>query len=263
MARFCSLFSSSSGNCTYIGGASGGILIDIGVSAKRTSEALLDIGVDIRSIGAIFITHEHSDHVSGLRVFAGKHGIDVYTSGGTLEALEEKNILTDKYAVSVIPHAGVEACGMFVTPFATSHDSRESVGYLVKTPDGRSIAIATDTGIVTDDMMQALLGCDMVMLESNHDVGMLENGPYPYFLKRRVLSKKGHLSNETCADTAQMLLASGTTRFVLGHLSKQNNFPDLAYQATNSVFCGAGAEEGLDFILTVAGSAEGSQLIRF
>ncbi|NLX93408.1 MAG: MBL fold metallo-hydrolase [Clostridiales bacterium] len=263
MARFCSLFSSSSGNCTYIGGASGGILIDVGVSAKRTAAALLDIGVDICSIGAIFITHEHSDHVNGLRVFAGAHGIEVYTSGGTLQALEEKNILTEKYAVSVIPHSGVEACGMLVTPFSTSHDSKESVGYLVKTPDGRSIAIATDTGIVTDDTMQALLGCDMVMLESNHDVRMLESGPYPYFLKRRVLSNQGHLSNEVCADTAQALLGSGTTRFVLGHLSKQNNFPDLAYQATSSAFCKAGAQEGVDFILTVAGSAEGSRVIKF
>ncbi len=263
MARFCSLFSSSSGNCTYIGGASGGILIDVGVSAKRTAGALCDIGVDICSIGAIFITHEHSDHVSGLRVFAGAHGIDVYTSGGTLQALEEKNILTGKYTVCVIPHTGVEACGMLVTPFATSHDSNESVGYLVKTPDGRSIAVATDTGIVTDETMQAMLGSDLVMLESNHDVRMLESGPYPYFLKRRVLSNQGHLSNEVCAATAKTLLSSGTTRFVLGHLSKENNVPQLAYQTTNAAFCEVDAQEGLDFTLTVAGSAKGPELIRF
>jgi hypothetical protein len=196
-------------------------------------------------------------------VFAGNHGIDVYTSNGTMQALEEKGILTNKYAASVIPRTGVEACGMLIRPFSTSHDSKESVGYLVKTPDGRSIAIATDTGFVTEDTMQALLGCDMVMLESNHDVAMLEAGPYPYFLKRRVLSGKGHLSNDTCADTAQTLLSNGTTRFVLGHLSKQNNFPKLAYQTTHAVFSQAGAQEGVDYMLSVAGGVDGPQVVKF
>lgn len=263
MARFCSLFSSSSGNCTYIGGASGGILIDVGVSAKRTAEALKGIGVELDSIGAIFVTHEHSDHISGLRVFAGSHGIDVYTSQGTLNALETMNILTVKYTARVIPKSGVETCGMFISAFSTSHDSNESVGYMIMTPDSRRITVATDTGIVNEDTMQALLGSDLVMIESNHDVGMLQNGPYPYFLKRRVLSNEGHLSNDACADTAKNLLHNGTTRFVLGHLSKQNNFPKLAYQTTYAAFCETGAQENTDFVLSVAGGAGAPEITVF
>ena len=263
MARFCPLFSSSSGNCTYIGGASGGVLIDVGVSAKRTAEALRSIGVELDSIGAVFVTHEHGDHVKGLRVFAGSHGIDVYTSQGTFDALETMSILTGKYSAKVIPKNGVEACDMFVSAFPTSHDSRESVGYVVTMPDGRRIAVATDTGIVTDDAVQALLGCDLVMLESNHDVRMLQNGPYPYHTKRRVLSSVGHLSNDACAITATTLLQNGTTRFVLGHLSRQNNIPQLAYQTTYAAFCETGAQEKTDYILTVAGSVDTPQVTVF
>jgi len=263
MARFCPLFSSSSGNCTYIGGASGGILIDVGVSAKRTRDALKDIGVETDSIGAIFVTHEHSDHVSGLRVFASSHGIDVYTSQGTLEALEDMNILTGKYKARVIPAGGVEACGMNVRAFSTSHDSRESVGYIIMTPDGRRITVATDTGIVTDETMAGFCGSDLVMIESNHDVAMLENGPYPYYLKRRILSKRGHLSNDSCAETAKQLLRNGTTRFVLSHLSKENNFPRLAYQTSFAALSETGAQEGKDYMLTVAGGAETPRIMVF
>jgi phosphoribosyl 1,2-cyclic phosphodiesterase len=263
MSRFCPLFSSSSGNCTYIGGASGGILIDVGVSAKRTAEALRSIGVELDSIGAVFVTHEHSDHVNGLRVFAGSHGIDVYTSQGTLAAFETMGILNSKYAVKVIPQKGVEACGMFVSAFPTSHDSKESVGYVVTMPDGRRIAVATDTGVITQATMQAIIGSDLVMLESNHDIAMLQNGPYPYFLKRRVLSKEGHLSNDACSVTARTLLENGTTRFILGHLSKQNNFPQLAYQTTYAAFCEAGAQENTDYVLSVAGGIEGPQVTVF
>ncbi len=263
MARFCPLFSSSSGNCIYIGGASGGILIDVGVSARRTAEALKGIDVDINSIGAIFVTHEHSDHISGLRVFAGNHGIDVYTSQGTLDALETMNILTAKYSACVIPSDGIETTGMYIKAFSTSHDSNESVGYMITTADGRKIAVATDTGCVTEETMEGLLNSDLVMIESNHDVGMLQNGPYPYYLKRRVLSNEGHLSNDDCAVTAKILLQNGTTRFVLGHLSKQNNFPKLAWQTTYAAFCETGAQEDRDYVLSVAGGIESARVTVF
>lgn len=263
MARFYPLFSSSSGNCTYIGGASGGILIDAGVSAKRIVKTLTDIGADIHSIGAIFITHEHTDHINGLKVLAGRYGIDVYTSAGTLLALGESDTLTPRYAARPIPAGGIEVCGMHVRSFATSHDSRESVGYVIMTADGRRIAVATDTGVVTPEAREALDGCDLVMLESNHDIRMLENGPYPYYLKRRILSDKGHLSNDCCAETVKDLLESGTTRFILGHLSKENNFPRLAYITARAALCSAGAEEGRDFELFVAGDNGNAQPLIF
>ncbi len=254
MARFCSLFSSSSGNCVYVGQPDGGILIDVGVSAKRTAEALDCIGVDINSVGAIFVTHEHTDHVSGVRVLAGKHKIPVYSSAGTLDAMADSGILSGKFPAEAIPQSGTEINGMFIRPFRTPHDSRESLGYTIELADGNRIAIATDIGCVTDEVMNNITCCNLVLLESNHDVRMLQNNPvYPYMLKRRILSDRGHLSNEVCAKTAEALVASGTTRLFLGHLSKENNMPELAYQTTASALSRCGMQEGSDYILRVAG----------
>ncbi len=253
MAKFCSLYSSSSGNATYIGGSQGGILIDVGVSAKRTAEALSEIGVDPSSIAAIFVTHEHADHIIGVRVFAERHGIRVYASEGTLAGMEEVGAITPKMKADVIPAQGIEAGGIFVRPFKTPHDTRESTGYSVVTPDSKRIAVATDIGMVDENVMNAIYGCDLVLLESNHDVGMLQNGPYPYFLKQRILSNHGHLSNENCAKTAVRLMESGTTRFILGHLSKENNIPSLAFETTHAAMTMAGARENIDYILSVAG----------
>lgn len=253
MARFCSLFSSSSGNCTYIGSSQGGILIDVGVSAKKTADALREIGVDPCSISAIFVTHDHADHINGVRVFAERHGVKVYASQGTLEGMKDAGTITAKMKTEVIPYSGTEAGGIFVRPFRTPHDTAESTGYTVVTHDGKRIAVATDIGKMTDTVMDAIYGSDLILLESNHDVGMLRNGPYPFFLKERILSDRGHLSNESCAEAAVKLMESGTTRFVLGHLSKENNIPALAYETTRAAMRMAGAAENLDYILTVAG----------
>ena len=252
MAKFCSLFSSSSGNSTYIGTSHGGILIDVGVSAKKTADALKNIGVDPNSIAAIFVTHEHSDHINGIRVFAERHGTKVYASQGTLSEMHDMGVITSKVSADVIPWGGMEAGGIFIRPFKTPHDSRESTGYSIVTPDNKRIAVATDIGEVTDTVMNAVFGCDLVLLESNHDVGMLRNGPYPYFLKERILSNHGHLSNEACAETAVKLVQSGTTRFVLGHLSKENNIPALAFETTRAAMKMAGAVENIDYLLSVA-----------
>ncbi len=252
MARFCSLFSSSRGNCTYVGSPDAGILIDCGVSAKRIADTLSSLDVDVRSIRAIFITHEHTDHVSGLRVLASRHHIPVYASAGTIRALEDLQI-TGAFPMAEIGAGGVETAGMCVRPFALSHDAAQPVGYTVGTADGRRISVATDTGIVTDEILSAVSGSDLVLLESNHDVGMLQAGPYPYTVKRRILSDKGHLCNDACAETAVRLLDSGTTRFCLAHLSRDNNMPRLAYQTTYSEMQLSGATEGSDYLLRVAG----------
>lgn len=255
MARFCSLFSSSSGNCTYIGSSGGGILIDAGVSAKQISLKLNGIGVDEKSIGAIFVTHEHSDHVKGLRVFASKFNIPVYATEGTIRELEKMGIINGKFPVMPIGD-GIECNGQLVVPFRTSHDVAESCGFSVTTSDDRKICVATDTGIVTDEMKNALTGCDLALIESNHDIGMLRNGFYPYALKRRILSDVGHLSNVACGDFSAELVKSGTTRFILGHLSHENNMPALAYRTTKSALDCLGAVENSDYILKVAGSEQ-------
>ena len=251
MAKFCPLFSSSGGNATYIGSGDGAILVDVGVSAKRLETALYNIGVDPASLDAIFITHEHADHRLGLRVFAARHGIKVYASEGTLGALEREGDL-QKVSYDVIAKDGVEAGGMLIKPFATSHDSAESCGYTVDTPDGRKISVCTDLGYVSDTVSEAISGSDLVLLESNHDIMMLENGPYPYPLIQRIKGKKGHLSNECCAEEAAKLLESGTTRIVLGHLSEKNNIPQLAYQTTFNELDAKGAKADSDYILKVA-----------
>ena len=255
MAKFCSLFSSSKGNCTYIGDGSTGILIDCGASAKRVRQTLSDLGVEPCSIAAVFVTHEHIDHVSGLRVFASRMGTPVYATVGTLSALERDGVLNGKFPVIPVDLHGTEVGGMFVRPFPVSHDASQPVGYNVTTPDGKCISVATDTGVVTEAILSGVTGSDLVLLESNHDIGMLQNGSYPYSVKRRILSDRGHLCNDACAETAVSLLDSGTTRFWLGHLSAENNMPRLAYQTTLSEMQMIGAREGADFTLSVAGGA--------
>lgn len=256
MARFSSLFSSSSGNCTFIGSGTGGILVDVGVSGKQTLAALDCIGVDIADIGAIFVTHEHSDHISGLRALASKYNINVYTSQGTMQKLEEMGKLCSKYTCSVIPNEGVECRGMFVRPFRTSHDCAESLGFTVETPDDRKISILTDTGYVSDEMYNAVSGSDLILAESNHDVGMLRNGPYTYALKRRILSDVGHLSNIACSELVTRLVNEGTTRIVLGHLSKENNMPALAFETSKAALQAEGAVENSDYMMYVAGTGD-------
>ncbi len=252
MAKFCPLFSSSSGNSVYIGSGESGILIDAGVSAKKIHMSLHSIGVNPETLNAIFITHEHSDHINGLRVFASKYRIKVYATEGTLNALEQSGSLRGDFNADVISPDGNDAGALFVKAFKTSHDAAESCGYTVDTPDGRKISVATDLGIMTDAVRNAVSGSDLILLESNHDVTMLENGPYPYPLKKRILGAKGHLSNDVCAEEAVKFIKSGTTRLVLGHLSKKNNFPELAYQTTYSALSEAGAAENTDYILKIA-----------
>jgi len=252
MARFCTLFSGSSGNCTYIGGAAGGILIDAGSNAKQIRLALETAGIPLDSIKAIFVTHEHTDHISGLRVFAAREKTAVYCSAGTLSALEDSNAWTGNVNAGVIDYGGIETAGMLITPFYTAHDCRQSNGYVIKTADGRRIAVATDLGHVGGEVRGALRGCDLVMLESNHDVGMLRNGGYPYHLKRRIMSSTGHLSNEACAAELPELVRSGTTRIVLAHLSRENNHPDLALQESRYTLQQSGMTEDIDYIIRVA-----------
>ena len=160
-----------------------------------------------------------------------------------------------------MPEGGVDCRGQHIDSFATSHDSAESCGYTVLTSDDRKIAVATDTGIVTDTIRQAVDGCDLILAESNHDIGMLRNGGYPYMLKRRILSDRGHLSNIACSEFVAELVKNGTTRLVLGHLSKENNLPELAFQTTKAALDMEGAVQFRDYILKVAGGPEAETVV--
>lgn len=251
MSRFCPLFSSSSGNATYIGAGSSGILIDAGVSAKRLKLSLAQRDIAPESIQAIFVTHEHTDHIQGVRVFASAHGTPVYATRGTLDAMEEKGVINGKFPVFEVSEKGDEVGGMLINHFLTPHDSEESCGFTVLMPDERKIAVATDMGHVNDEILSHLIGSDLVMIESNHDVGMLQNCQYPYYLKRRIRSKFGHLSNEECAEVAKMLIENNTTRLFLAHLSEQSNMPSLAYQANLCEIQTTGAVLDKDYLMSV------------
>lgn len=251
--RFCPLFSSSSGNSVYIGSAESGILVDVGRSAKQTREKLAEIGVGEKSIKAIFITHEHSDHIKGVSVFAAKNNIPVYASAKTLLALRKSGVLTEKHIDCVADENGIEIGDFFVEPFHTSHDCADGRGYVISAQNGNSkAAVLTDTGFVSSEMLSAVTGCGLVYIESNHDVAMLKTGPYPYVLQQRILSNIGHLSNDACAEALRALVNKGTTQFVLAHLSKENNTPELAYDSAVSALSEMGALIGRDYLLEVA-----------
>jgi len=253
MIRFCPLFSSSSGNSVYIGENNAGILIDVGRSAKQIRESLLKIGVEENAVKAVFLTHEHSDLINGLSVFLKRNNIPVYAASGTLLALRKKGILTDCHKDITVSDDGVEINGVFVKPFKTSHDCADGRGYTITGSDGHSrVAVATDTGIVTPEIMNAITGCNLVYIESNHDVNMLKNGPYYMDLKRRILSDKGHLSNDACAGVLKNLVNKGTTQFVLAHLSPENNTPHLAYETSTHALTEFGALVNRDYQLKVA-----------
>ena len=263
MSRFCPLFSSSSGNSIYIGGSDGGILIDAGVSARQLTQALARLEIPVDSIRAILVTHEHSDHVKGLRVMAKNHCLPVFTSHGTAEKLRGSGIADGSFDLKEIACRPFEAAGMRITPFPLPHDCAEGFGYAVELPDGRRAAVATDLGQMTAEILAAINGCDLVLLESNHDYAMLRTGPYPLYLKQRILSKYGHLSNEGCAQTVPELLKGGTTRFFLGHLSRQNNTPQLAHRSALATLCATGGRENVDFTLEVAPECDARRVMIF
>ncbi|MBR0535663.1 MAG: MBL fold metallo-hydrolase [Clostridia bacterium] len=252
MLKFCPLFSSSSGNSVYIGDNSGGILVDVGRSAKQTDLMLKNIGVDIDTIQGIFLTHEHTDHTSGLSVFAAKHKIPVYGSTGTLQALKAKGVLTEKH-IDIAVNSPIEIAGLCVKPVKTSHDCADGRGYIVTGCDGvTKAAIATDTGYMPPDLLSAIKGCKLVYIESNHDINMLKTGPYNYMLQKRILSDIGHLSNDACADVLKTLVNNGSTHFILAHLSQENNTPHLAYTTSVKGLLDVGAMENRDYIIKVA-----------
>lgn len=252
MARFCPLFSGSSGNCIAVGGADSYVLIDAGTSARRVMNALKERGLELSRLAAIFITHEHRDHVSALSVLSRRTGVPVYATAGTLCAAGAGGFTDGVENAAVCPPEGTEVCGIYVKPVPTMHDTLESCCYIITTADGRRVAVATDMGVVTDTVKNAIAGCDLVYIESNHDINMLRRGSYPPYLKERILGSRGHLSNEQCAAAVEYCARSGSARFVLAHLSRENNLPELARSASYKALCGLGLREGRDFSLDVA-----------
>lgn len=252
MSKICSLFSGSTGNSTYIGTKNGGILVDAGASFKGITEGLKIADGQIEEILAVAVTHEHIDHIKGLKTLLNKTNAVLMASSKTLTQLEALDKIPSKTKVLAIGEGPCEIAGIQVKRFATSHDCEGSSGYTFVLPDNKKIAICTDLGVVTDEVRTAILGSDLVLLESNHDIEMLKKGPYPPHLKVRILSQQGHISNNACASELAPLLKSGTKRFILGHLSLQNNTPMYAKSCAESALMDLGAQNGKDYILSVA-----------
>lgn len=260
MARIYPLFSSSRGNASYIGTPECGILIDAGVSFRRLSLAMERSGLSLSGIRAVFITHDHSDHICGLRTLTARLHVPVCSQEKTLRNLIDRDQIAPGAVLREI-HEPVSIAGMQITAFDTPHDTDQSCGYRAELPDGRSCAVCTDLGHVTKTVEQALTGCDLVLLEANYDPQMLRTGHYPPNVKARIASGTGHLSNPDSAAEAAKLIRSGTTRLVLGHLSQDNNRPAVAEQAIVGGL--SGFVRGSDYLLEIAAPETNGRMIVF
>ena len=253
--KLCSLASGSSGNCIFAGTETSSVLIDTGISKKRIDQGLGEIGYTSGDMDAILITHEHSDHIKGLGVMARKLGLPIYATRGTIERILQTP------SVGKIPEGlfreiradrELQIGDLTIRPFSISHDAADPVGYRLS--DGRhSMAVATDMGVYGSYIIEHLRNLDVLLLEANHDVRMLEAGVYPYHLKQRILSNRGHLSNEAAGQLLCEVLHDGLKRIILGHLSKENNYPALAYETVCSeITMGDNPYRSADFAIEVA-----------
>ena len=261
--QFCTLFSGSSGNVVYLATDRGAVLIDCGMSGKQTLEAMAKAGLDPAAIHAILITHEHSDHIKGVGVVSRKLGVPVYATEGTWSGMPAslgEFSACDRVVISAGESFFLD--DMEIVPFSIPHDANDPVGYRFFT--GRhSVAIATDLGYFSQTVCDAVSGSEIVLLESNHDPELLKNNPhYPSMLKKRILGKKGHLSNDAGAEAAVRLAQCGTKHLLLGHLSSENNTPEIAYRTTHAALTSAGACVGEDISLHVAARYQASFLYR-
>lgn len=253
MFTFCTLFSGSSGNCCYLGTERGGLLIDCGMSGSQTLGAMAQAGIDPASVRAILITHDHSDHTKGAGILSRRLGAPIYATRGTWQGMEKAvGELPKSHRVVIDAGESFFLGDIEAYPFPTPHDAIEPVGYRFFIR-GHGVAVATDLGYFSQGVFEAVSGAEVVLLESNHDPELLKKNPnYPQMLKTRILGKKGHLSNEACGEAAVRLLETGTRHVLLGHLSRDNNTPELAYRMAHAALTGAGAVVGEDVTLNVA-----------
>ncbi len=242
--KLCSIASGSSGNCIYVGSEQTNLLVDAGVSAKKIESGLH--GIDIRpdSLEGILITHEHSDHISGLGILARKYHIPIFATLETIGAIRRIKAIgeiEEGLFRPVKPQEAFRINDILVEPFATSHDASNPVCYTMSS-EGHKIGIATDLGMYDDYIVNSLQGSDLLMIEANHDVNMLMVGRYPYYLKQRILGDRGHLSNDTSADLISKLLSPSLRYIQLAHLSKENNYEELAYETVCCELSGRGCD---------------------
>lgn len=229
------LASGSTGNSTFIETGKGSVLVDVGLSCKKTDETLNQIGKSLQDVNAIFITHEHVDHIKGLKVIAKKYDIPIYANAKTWNAIERKDIIIKtEQKFHFNPLEEKEIAGLNVQSFNVSHDAIDPQFYTFS-QDNKKISLITDTGYVSDTMKGIIKESDVFLFESNHDVDMLRMGRYPWNTKQRILSDVGHVSNEDAAHAMKDVITSNTKRIYLGHLSLDNNIKELARMSVEQI----------------------------
>lgn len=262
--RICSIASGSSGNCIYVGSDKTHVIIDAGISGKRIEEGLNKIGLSTKDLDALLITHEHSDHVASVGVLSRKYGIPMYATKGTIEGIMRQKVLGDidmSLFCEIAAHNDFLIEDLLVRPIEISHDALEPVAYRIEHQDS-SVGVCTDLGTYNDRIVEGFSKVDALFLEANHDVNMLQVGRYPYYLKQRILSDRGHLSNENCGRLLCRLLHDNMKSITLSHLSAENNLAELAYEAVRlEIMLDEGAYSPSDFEIKVAKRSEPSQLI--
>lgn len=228
--NYASVASGSCGNCHYIGFEGTGILVDAGLSGKKVRENLESIELGMDGLKAILITHEHVDHIKGAGILSRKHDIPIYANARTWQEMGDKLGKVSPENIQVFETGrGFDIGSLRIKAFGIHHDAADPVGFCIDNGK-KKLSIATDTGCICDEIRGQLHDSDLVVLESNHDVEMLKMGAYPYHLKRRILSSNGHLSNDDAALFCVELAKEGVKRVLLAHLSRENNFPELAYE---------------------------------
>jgi phosphoribosyl 1,2-cyclic phosphodiesterase len=253
--EICTFASGSTGNCAVVSHNNTHLLVDVGISLRRIISSLSFIGLVPEMISGILITHEHSDHTKALKMINKHYDIPIFATYGTTSAIccstpELNSAITSFHAGDSFFIDEIE-----ISSFPTPHDTTESVGYTLSA-GARTLSIATDMGYITNVIYQSIKGSDTVLLESNHDVEMLKSGPYPYHLKRRIMSYSGHLSNNDCGILAAELIKTGTKRIILAHLSRENNTPKLAYETVRCAIDNADIPIGINYSLDVASTSD-------
>lgn len=261
--RICSIASGSSGNCTYIGTDTTHLLVDAGVSCKRVMEGVAKLGLSPKDIDGVFVTHEHIDHIAALGVMSRKYGIPIYGTSGTIMGIQNTKSLgamSADFFHKVRADEKLTIKDLTVQPFRISHDAAEPVAYRMSYGK-KKVAVATDMGYFDDYIVENLKGMDALVLEANHDVNMLQVGPYPYPLKQRILGNRGHLSNENAGRLLCRIMHDNLKAVSLGHLSLENNIPELAYETVRMEITMNGQYKPDDFPIYVAKRSEISEIV--
>lgn len=256
--KFISLSSGSSGNCYYIQSGGAKILIDAGVSTRYIKNALKQFDISIEEIDAVFITHEHNDHTYGVEVLSRNYNIPVYSNQLTTDNIISRNHIKRKDLFNSFDNE-INIKDLNIHTFAVNHDAVNPVGYVINDKDTK-FSVITDTGCITKDIYESIKGSKAIVLESNHDIEMLQNGPYHYALKQRILSNVGHLSNDAAGKTAVKLINDGTVEIILGHISSTNNTYDMVFQSICYYLSANNMNIGQDVIIDIAKKCETSTM---